>query len=120
MLYLILFVFQGNEKPFNNVIRLNVGDAQSLGQTPITFSRQVIALVAHPVLMNDHSFPEDAKHRAREFLDDCCGNAAGAYTAVGGVEIVRKRIAEFIKETDDVESNWENIYIEQGLFKFFL
>lgn len=29
------------EKPFKSVIRANIGDAQAMGQVPITFIRQV-------------------------------------------------------------------------------
>ena len=32
---------QGAEKPFNKVIKANIGDAHAMGQKPITFLRQV-------------------------------------------------------------------------------
>lgn len=32
---------QGIKKPFTEVIRANIGDAQAMGQQPITFLRQV-------------------------------------------------------------------------------
>lgn len=35
------FSFQGVKKPFTEVIRANIGDAQAMGQRPITFFRQV-------------------------------------------------------------------------------
>lgn len=36
-----LLLFQGVKKPFTEVIRGNIGDAQAMGQNPITFFRQV-------------------------------------------------------------------------------
>jgi len=43
---------QGVKKPFTEVIRANIGDAQAMGQKPITFLRQVrlsMALCSSPV-----------------------------------------------------------------------
>ena len=33
--------FQGVKKPFDQVIRANIGDCHAMGQQPITFLRQV-------------------------------------------------------------------------------
>ena len=38
------FKFQGIKKPFNSVIKANIGDAHAMGNPPITFLRQVLAL----------------------------------------------------------------------------
>ncbi|VDP05410.1 unnamed protein product [Heligmosomoides polygyrus] len=32
---------KGAKKPFTTVIKANIGDAHAMGQTPITFNRQV-------------------------------------------------------------------------------
>ena len=58
------------------VIRANMGDAHAMGQQPITFIRQVIALVAYPQLLTllDSSFPEDVYNRARAILSDSNGS----------------------------------------------
>jgi hypothetical protein len=34
-------LFQGTKKPFTEVIKANIGDCHAMGQTPITFIRQV-------------------------------------------------------------------------------
>lgn len=34
-------MFQGVSKPFNEVIKANIGDCHAMGQVPITFIRQV-------------------------------------------------------------------------------
>nr|XP_058899274.1 alanine aminotransferase 1 isoform X4 [Kogia breviceps] len=59
---------QGVKKPFTEVIRANIGDAQAMGQMPITFLRQVLALCVHPDLLNSPDFPDDAKRRAERIL----------------------------------------------------
>ena len=55
----------------------NIGDAHAMGQKPITFIRQVLALVAYPDLLKSKEFPEDAKLRARAILQSS-GGSAGA------------------------------------------
>ncbi|XP_059984358.1 alanine aminotransferase 1 isoform X2 [Lagenorhynchus albirostris] len=68
---------QGVRKPFTEVIRANIGDAQAMGQTPITFLRQVLALCVHPDLLNSPDFPDDAKRRAERILQACGGHSLG-------------------------------------------
>ncbi|XP_033699197.1 alanine aminotransferase 1 isoform X7 [Tursiops truncatus] len=68
---------QGVKKPFTEVIRANIGDAQAMGQTPITFLRQVLALCVHPDLLNSPDFPDDAKRRAERILQACGGHSLG-------------------------------------------
>ncbi|CAH6815080.1 Gpt2 [Phodopus roborovskii] len=68
---------RGIKKPFTEVIRANIGDAHAMGQQPITFLRQVMALCTYPNLLSSPSFPEDAKKRARRILQACGGNSLG-------------------------------------------
>ncbi|CAG7818724.1 unnamed protein product, partial [Allacma fusca] len=68
---------KGVKMPFSSVIKANVGDAQAMGQKPMTFIRQVIALVTHPELLQDPKFPEDVKKKALQILGDCRGGSAG-------------------------------------------
>lgn len=63
------------KKPFTEVIKANIGDAQAMGQKPITFIRQVLSLVAYPDLLNSKEFPEDVKSRARAILESSRGSA---------------------------------------------
>merc|ERR1711872_805189 len=56
----------GVKKPFPNVIKANIGDAHAMGNKPITFIRQVMAIITHPPLLETDAFPEDAKSRARD------------------------------------------------------
>uniref|UniRef100_A0A8C1UVK3 alanine transaminase n=1 Tax=Cyprinus carpio TaxID=7962 RepID=A0A8C1UVK3_CYPCA len=68
---------EGVKKPFEEVIKANIGDAHAMGQRPITFFRQVMALCTYPQLLDDNKFPEDAKNRARRILQSCGGNSIG-------------------------------------------
>jgi len=59
------------------VIYTNVGNPQALGQVPITFNRQVMALLMAPFMMDDpyvHSmFASDAISRAKLYLSKIKG-----------------------------------------------
>ncbi|KAM6458500.1 alanine aminotransferase 1 isoform 6-T6 [Liasis olivaceus] len=106
---------QGARKPFTEVIAANIGDAQAMGQKPITFLRQVSALCLYPDLLNSPEFPEDAKQKARRLLAACGGQSVGAYSASPGIELIRQDVAAFIQRRDDgIPSNPENIYLTTG------
>ena len=53
------------------MIKANIGDAHAMGNKPITFIRQVLAIVTHPPLLDSQDFPEDAKARARSDRTKC-------------------------------------------------
>ena len=64
-------MLQGVSKPFNDVIKANIGDAHAMGQAPVVFLRQVLGLVVNPDGMKDPSIPSDAKERAAAILAGC-------------------------------------------------
>ncbi|XP_064805558.1 alanine aminotransferase 2-like isoform X1 [Oncorhynchus masou masou] len=106
---------EGVEKPFTEVIKANIGDAHAMGQKPITFLRQVVALCAYPDLLEDDKFPEDAKNRARRILQACGGGSIGAYSASPGIEIIRQDVAKYIEKRDGgIPSNPDSIYLSTG------
>ncbi|MEC8563729.1 MAG: hypothetical protein VXY90_07535, partial [Pseudomonadota bacterium] len=55
--------------PVKKVLECNIGNPQAVGQQPLTFSRQVHALLAYPSLLDmagaDALFAPDAIARAR-------------------------------------------------------
>uniref|UniRef100_A0A8C9T566 alanine transaminase n=1 Tax=Scleropages formosus TaxID=113540 RepID=A0A8C9T566_SCLFO len=105
----------GAKKPFSEVIRANIGDAHAMGQRPITFFRQVLALCSYPELLEGNEFPEDAKERARRILQACGGGSIGAYSASQGIECVRQDVARYIQERDGgIPCNPDNIYLSTG------
>ncbi|XP_051872426.1 alanine aminotransferase 2-like isoform X2 [Pristis pectinata] len=106
---------QGIRKPFSEVIRANIGDAHAMGQKPITFIRQVLAICTYPQLLCDPNMPEDAKLRAKQILGACGGHSVGAYTASQGIETIRQSVAKYIERRDGgIPSNPDNIFLSTG------
>ena len=86
-----------------------------MGNKPITFIRQVMALITHPPLLDSDLFPVDAKERARVILTGCRGGSVGAYSDSPGIEIIRRHVAEYISERDGgVECDWRNVMLCAG------
>lgn len=107
--------FKGVSKPFDRVIRANIGDCHATGQKPITYLRQVMAICTYPDLLKSDEFPEDVKQKAKELLNGCGGGSVGAYTDSAGLEIVRKHIAEFITNRDGgIPCDSDNIFLTTG------
>lgn len=105
----------GKEKPFASTIRANIGDAHAMGQLPIQFVRNVLALCCDPRLLCDDRYPEDCKDRAEAILDGCGGGSIGAYSDSLGLEVVRRHVAEFIERRDGgIGARWEDVYLCAG------
>lgn len=104
----------GVEKPFKTVTKANIGDAHAMGQDPITFLRQVIAVCLMPTLLDDPNIPADVKDRARGILRGCKGSSLGSYSDSAGLEIIRRHVAEYIERRDGFPSCWENIILCSG------
>ncbi|XP_006641441.2 alanine aminotransferase 2 [Lepisosteus oculatus] len=106
---------EGVKKPFTEVIKANIGDAHAMGQKPITFLRQIVALCTCPELLDSPAFPEDAKKRARRILQSCGGNSLGSYSASQGLDCIRENIALYMEQRDrGVPANPDNIYLTTG------
>ncbi|KAJ3315356.1 hypothetical protein HDV04_003749 [Boothiomyces sp. JEL0838] len=95
-----------NLLPFKNVVSCNIGNPQQLGQKPITFFRQVSALLEYPDLLDGKNaeltkgiFPPDTIQRAKELLK-----------AMG----VRQRIAEAIEKRDGFPADPNSIFLTAG------
>ncbi|KAM7346714.1 alanine aminotransferase 1 isoform 1-T2 [Cochliomyia hominivorax] len=105
---------QGVKKPFDYVIRANIGDCHAMGQKPITFLRQLLNLTFDPELINSPNYPDDVKAHAKEILAGCQGGSVGSYTDSAGLEVVRKQVAEFVSQRDGVPCDWHNIFLTAG------
>ncbi|KDQ54177.1 hypothetical protein JAAARDRAFT_196915 [Jaapia argillacea MUCL 33604] len=107
---------EGNGLPFTKVINSNIGNPQQKGldQPPITFTRQVCALMEWPALaeLAPQVFPEDVKARAKELRDEI--GSIGAYSHSQGVPIIRKNVAKFIEERDGYPANPNHIFLTGG------
>lgn len=104
----------GVKKPFANVIKANIGDAHAMGNKPITFIRQVLALITHPPLLDSPDFPEDAKDRARTILAGCKGSSVGSYSDSPGLEVIRRHVADYIAHRDGFPCDWQNVMLCAG------
>ncbi|MCI4390964.1 hypothetical protein PGIGA_G00128950 [Pangasianodon gigas] len=106
---------EGVKKPFDEVIRANIGDAHAMGQQPITFFRQVLALCLYPDLLDDNKFPDDAKDRAQRILKACGGSSIGSYSASQGIDCIRQDVARYIERRDGgISCDPDNIYLTTG------
>ncbi|KAM3919788.1 alanine aminotransferase 2 [Leptodactylus fuscus] len=106
---------QGIKKPFSEVIKANIGDAHAMGQQPITFLRQVVALCTYPDLLDSPQFPQDAKDRARRILESCGGQSLGSYSASQGIACIREDVAQYIEQRDGgVPADPDNIFLTTG------
>jgi len=103
------------------VIYCNIANPQALLQSPITFVREVLALVQCPWLLHDegalHSlrevYAEDAIERARQISGHMV--SIGAYSPAKGYQFIRQHVAEFLQERDAGHpSDPEHIFLCDG------
>ncbi|ERN02503.1 hypothetical protein AMTRI_Chr03g48750 [Amborella trichopoda] len=108
------------QKEGKKIIFTNVGNPHALGQKPLTFPRQVVALCQAPFLLDDPNvgllFPADAIARATHYLAMTSGGL-GAYSDSRGLPGIRKEVAEFIERRDGYPSDPELIYLTDGASK---
>jgi alanine transaminase len=90
--------------PFKELIHCNIGNPHAFTQQPITFYRQVMALVDAPMLMEldgvAAQLPADVVARAREYLRKSDNGRTGAYSDPIGHQWVREAVASFIARRD--------------------
>jgi len=97
----------------------NVGNPQAVGQKPLTYYRQVLALCDLPSefgvdnLKIGKIFPEEVIERAK-LIRSQIGPGTGAYTGSQGVLGFRQDVADFIAERDGHPSYPGNIFLTNG------
>ncbi|XP_038972315.1 glutamate--glyoxylate aminotransferase 2 isoform X2 [Phoenix dactylifera] len=108
------------QKEGKKIIFTNVGNPHALGQKPLTFPRQVVALCQAPFLLDDPNvgllFPADAIARAKHYLSLTSGGL-GAYSDSRGLTGIRKEIADFIERRDGYPSDPELVFLTDGASK---
>jgi aspartate/methionine/tyrosine aminotransferase len=106
------------ERQGRKIIYCNIGNPQSLGQRPLTWVRQVLALVEYPELADKApgAFPEDVLAAAKRVL---AGSqyGPGAYTESKGYRFVREAVAEFIRARDGIPADPDAIFLTDGASK---
>lgn len=94
---------RSNPLPFDTIVACNIGNPHELGQRPITFFRQVLALMHYPALLDApaaaSAFSKDAIERAKAYMKGVSGGT-GAYTTSQGLRAVREEVAAFIDARD--------------------
>ncbi|KAF9516097.1 hypothetical protein BS47DRAFT_1341188 [Hydnum rufescens UP504] len=106
----------GHGLPFDQVVTANIGNPQQAGldQKPLTFGRQIAALLEYPPLMDSGKslFPPDVIQRARELYAEI--GSIGAYSQSQGVPFIRQNVAKFIHTRDGYPSNPSDIFLTAG------
>ena len=102
------------------ILFTNIGNPQAVGQNPITYYRQVLALCDLPAEVGiDHPdvlkmFPADVVQRAKDMRQAIGPAGTGAYSGSQGILQFRKDVAEFIKKRDGHPSYAGNIFLTNG------
>lgn len=104
--------------PFDEILYCNIGNPQSLGQQPITFFREVLALCDHPAILDKSEtqglFSTDSIERAWQILDQMPGRATGAYSHSQGIKGLRDAIASGIEARDGFPCDPNDIFLSDG------
>mmetsp|Transcript_127433 Transcript_127433/g.396675 ORF Transcript_127433/g.396675 Transcript_127433/m.396675 type:complete len:508 (+) Transcript_127433:69-1592(+) len=105
-------------KQGHKVTFTSTGNPHQLGQQPLTFLRQVMALCAAPFLLDDPralaSFPSDAVARARHYLAALDGGL-GAYQDSKGNPVIREEVCDFIARRDGgFRPSAEDVFLTNG------
>jgi len=89
------------EREGRRIVPCNIGNPQALGQRPITFYRQVLALLEDPAAAEHGGTPPEVVETAR-FMLEASRTGTGAYTESAGFRFVREAVARFIDRRDRV------------------
>ncbi len=104
------------EQQGREIIWCNIGNPQSLGQRPLTWIRQALALAEYTALAEQAAFPADVVEVARE-IQRGSRHGTGVYTESKGFRFVRDAVAAFIEARDGIQSDPEAIYLTDGASK---
>ena len=106
------------ERSGREIIYCNIGNPQALGQKPLSWVRQVLALTEYPELIKSCSqaMPSDVIQTA-EFILKHSKFGLGAYTESKGMRFVREAVAAYIQRRDDISADPDSIYLTDGASK---
>ncbi len=116
----IVQLAQELEKKGREIFYFNIGNPQQLGQPPLTYVREILALVNYPKLISSptaaESFAKDSIKRAKEIMK-LNPVGIGAYTQSAGIPFIKQAVADFIHKRDEIPTNPENIFLTDGASK---
>ncbi|MEI7880946.1 MAG: aminotransferase class I/II-fold pyridoxal phosphate-dependent enzyme [bacterium] len=106
------------EREGREIIYCNIGNPQSLGQKPLTWIRQILALISYPDLLitGKDLFPADVIEMAKYIIRQS-KYGFGAYTDSKGLRFIREAVANFIEKRDGITADPETIYLTDGASK---
>lgn len=102
-----------------DIVYSNIGNPHAVGQKPISYYRQVLALCDLPVEYGIYHpnvstmFPKDVIERAKEY-HAAIPTGTGSYTNSQGIQLFRQHIASFIEERDGHPAYPGDIFITNG------
>lgn len=102
------------------ILYTNIGNPHQVGQSPITYYRQVLALCDLPAKNGvDHPhvsklFPKDVVEKAREYRNIVGPSGTGAYTHSQGILGFRRHVANYITKRDGIQCQPSNIFLTNG------
>jgi aspartate/methionine/tyrosine aminotransferase len=118
----IVELAQDLESQGKEILYFNIGNPQQLGQTPLTFAREILSLVNSPLLLDksaklaDLGFHHDSIIRAQEIMK-LNPIGLGAYSQSAGMPFIRTAVAEFITRRDSIPASPKTIFITDGASK---
>jgi aspartate/methionine/tyrosine aminotransferase len=106
------------ERQGRHIVYCNIGNPQSLGQRPVTWVRQILALAEYPELASlaPSAFPADVVETARTIARQT-KHGLGAYSESKGYRFVREAVARFISERDGIAADPDAIFLTDGASK---
>ena len=102
------------------ILYTNIGNPHQVGQSPITYYRQILALCDLPAEQGvDHPkvyemFPKDVVKRAKEYREIIGPMGTGGYSHSQGILGLRQHVAEFITNRDGYKAFPGNIFLTNG------
>eukprot|EP01025_Chloroclados_australasicus_P052472 TRINITY_DN6119_c0_g1_i6.p2 TRINITY_DN6119_c0_g1~~TRINITY_DN6119_c0_g1_i6.p2 ORF type:complete len:558 (+),score=64.47 TRINITY_DN6119_c0_g1_i6:242-1915(+) len=104
-----------NKLPFDKLTRCNIGNPQAVGQKPLTFPRQILAVCQCPQLLDDpnvlKALPQDVVERGKKIVEHM---TIGAYTTSVGNQYLREIVAKGIEKRDNVPCDPEDVLLSTG------
>jgi len=106
------------ERDGREIVYCNIGNPQALGQKPLTYVRQILALTQYPELITTGVglFPTDVIDTAKQILSSS-KHGLGAYSESRGMRFIRDAIADFISKRDGISTDPDSIYLTDGASK---
>ena len=101
---------KGKKMPFDEFVYWNIGNPQSLGQLPISFTREVLGYLYSGACSDAYS--KDVINRAKTYDKEL--EHISQYTYYKGLNVVRENVAKFIMNRDNIETKKENILLSNG------